>query len=192
MPVTDIHCGHSKPSAAPRFGGGWRAPAETVRSTDGLSSLWLLCPRNTFRCAAGCATVTVTTWPRRPPANHRRCREQPPPTPRIPSEGDAATTVNHRMTRHLSAPHRWDSCLGDNSGLWRSAGMLPSHNKNFGRNNNMKRRQFFKGAAVAAGASTLAAPAIAQSEPTIRWRCVSSTRPPRRTASPSSCSSTRR
>ncbi|CAO3363600.1 TRAP transporter substrate-binding protein [Azospirillum palustre] len=38
----------------------------------------------------------------------------------------------------------------------------------------MKRRQFFKGAAVAAGASTLAAPAIAQSEPTIRWRCVSS------------------
>ncbi len=38
----------------------------------------------------------------------------------------------------------------------------------------MKRRQFFRGAALAAGASALAAPAIAQSEPTIRWRCVSS------------------
>jgi TRAP-type mannitol/chloroaromatic compound transport system substrate-binding protein len=38
----------------------------------------------------------------------------------------------------------------------------------------MKRRQFFKGAAIAAGASTFAAPAIAQTEPVIRWRCVSS------------------
>lgn len=43
----------------------------------------------------------------------------------------------------------------------------------------MKRRQFFKAATIAAGAptlaaSTLAAPALAQSDPVIRWRCVSS------------------
>jgi TRAP-type mannitol/chloroaromatic compound transport system substrate-binding protein len=38
----------------------------------------------------------------------------------------------------------------------------------------MKRRQFLKTAGVAAAASTVAAPAIAQSQPDIRWRCASS------------------
>jgi TRAP-type mannitol/chloroaromatic compound transport system substrate-binding protein len=38
----------------------------------------------------------------------------------------------------------------------------------------MKRRDFLKGATLAGGATAIAAPAIAQSEPVIRWRCVSS------------------
>ncbi len=38
----------------------------------------------------------------------------------------------------------------------------------------MKRRDFLKGATLVGGATALAAPAIAQSEPVIRWRCVSS------------------
>ncbi|WP_445504816.1 TRAP transporter substrate-binding protein [Microvirga sp. G4-2] len=38
----------------------------------------------------------------------------------------------------------------------------------------MKRRNFLKGATLAGGATAIAAPAIAQSEPVIRWRCVSS------------------
>jgi TRAP-type mannitol/chloroaromatic compound transport system substrate-binding protein len=37
----------------------------------------------------------------------------------------------------------------------------------------MKRRQFIAGAAVAAGATTIAAPAIAQSQPSIKWRLTS-------------------
>ncbi len=38
----------------------------------------------------------------------------------------------------------------------------------------MKRRQFLKTAGVAAATSTIAAPAIAQSQPEVRWRCASS------------------
>jgi TRAP-type mannitol/chloroaromatic compound transport system substrate-binding protein len=37
----------------------------------------------------------------------------------------------------------------------------------------MKRRNFLAGAAVAAGATTIAAPAIAQSQPSIKWRLTS-------------------
>ena len=38
----------------------------------------------------------------------------------------------------------------------------------------MKRRNFLKGAGLAAAAGTVAAPAIAQSSPEIRWRLTSS------------------
>jgi len=38
----------------------------------------------------------------------------------------------------------------------------------------MKRRTFLKTAGVAAAATTIAAPAIAQSQPEIKWRCASS------------------
>ena len=38
----------------------------------------------------------------------------------------------------------------------------------------MKRRQFLKGAGIAAATTAVAAPAIAQSTPEIRWRCTSS------------------
>src|ERR671910_251953 len=38
----------------------------------------------------------------------------------------------------------------------------------------MKRRNFLKGAGLAAAAGTVAAPAIAQTQPEIRWRLTSS------------------
>ncbi|MFA4914477.1 MAG: twin-arginine translocation signal domain-containing protein, partial [Burkholderiaceae bacterium] len=38
----------------------------------------------------------------------------------------------------------------------------------------MQRRSFLTQTAVVAGAATLGAPALAQTQPTIRWRCVSS------------------
>jgi TRAP-type mannitol/chloroaromatic compound transport system substrate-binding protein len=38
----------------------------------------------------------------------------------------------------------------------------------------MKRRTFLKSAGVGAAATTIAAPAIAQSQPEIKWRCASS------------------
>ncbi|MGB0126073.1 MAG: twin-arginine translocation signal domain-containing protein, partial [Rhodocyclaceae bacterium] len=38
----------------------------------------------------------------------------------------------------------------------------------------MERRSFLKTAGVGLAAGTLAAPAIAQSQPTIKWRCTSS------------------
>ena len=37
----------------------------------------------------------------------------------------------------------------------------------------MKRRQFLKGAAVAGAATAVAMPAIAQSQPTLKWRLTS-------------------
>src|SRR5690348_12619602 len=43
-----------------------------------------------------------------------------------------------------------------------------------GESSEMKRRQFLSSAGIAAAATAVAAPAIAQSQPEVKWRCASS------------------